>query len=37
MISTDSGAWVLQQQEEGKVYLRATVTGAEVESDPDRT
>ena len=36
MISTDSGAWVLKQQEKGKVFLRATVKGAKVESDPDR-
>ena len=36
MISTDSGAWVLKQQEKGKVFLRATIEGAKVESDPDR-
>ena len=37
MISTDSGAWVLQPEEKGKVFLRATITDANVESDPDRT
>ena len=37
MISTDSGAWVLQPEEKGKVFLRATITGANVASDPDRT
>jgi len=26
MISTDSGAWVIQESEKGKVYLRATLT-----------
>ncbi len=36
MISTDSGAWVLRAKEKGKVFLRATVKGAKVESDPDR-
>lgn len=28
MISTDSGAWVLQLKEKGRVFLRATITGA---------
>jgi hypothetical protein len=37
MISTDSGAWVLQPQEKGKVFLRATIKGEKVDSDPDRT
>jgi hypothetical protein len=37
MISTDSGAWVLQAQEKGKVFLRATIQGKKVESDRDRT
>ncbi len=37
MISTDSGAWVLQPKEKGKVFLRVTIKGAKVESDPDRT
>lgn len=37
MISTDSGAWVLTAEEKGKVFLRATLTGKPVESDPDRT
>lgn len=36
MVSTDSGAWVLRPKEKGKVFLRATVKGAKVESDPDR-
>ncbi len=36
MISTDSGAWLLQAQEKGKVFLRATIKGEKVESDPDR-
>lgn len=35
MIATDSGAWVLQSQERAKVFLRATVAGAEAEPDPD--
>jgi hypothetical protein len=37
MISTDSGAWVLQAREKGKVFLRATITGEKVGADPDRT
>ena len=37
MISADSGAWVLAADEKGKVFLRATLKGAMVESDPDRT
>ena len=37
MISTDSGAWVIKAEEKGKVFLRATLTGKQVESDPDRT
>jgi len=37
MISIDSGAWVLAADEKGKVFLRATLTGPLVESDPDRT
>jgi hypothetical protein len=37
MIATDSGAWVLAAEEKGKVFLRATIKGAKVESDPDRT
>lgn len=27
MVSTDSGAWIIQPSEKGKVYLRATLTG----------
>jgi hypothetical protein len=27
MVATDSGAWVIQQSEKGKVFLRATLTG----------
>lgn len=34
MISTDSGAWVLQKSERGKVYLRATLTGAKPSKPP---
>ena len=37
MISTDSGAWVIKEEEKGKVFLRATLTGKQVESDSDRT
>src|SRR5262245_15481671 len=37
MVSTDSGAWVLKPEEKGKVFLRATLKGEKVESDPDRT
>ncbi len=33
MIATDSGAWVLKQEEKGKVFLRVTVEGEKVESD----
>lgn len=33
MISTDTGAWVLQQKEKGIVFLRVTVKGAKVETD----
>ena len=31
MVSTDSGAWVIQEPERGKVYLRATLTGEKTE------
>jgi hypothetical protein len=37
MIATDSGAWVLQSQEKGKVFLRATIKGTKMDADPDRT
>ncbi len=37
MIATDSGAWVLQPRDKGKVLLRATIKGEEVKGDPDRT
>ena len=37
MILTESGAWILQPKEKGKVFLRATIKGAKVDSDPDRT
>ena len=37
MISTDSGAWVIKAEVKGKVFLRATLTGKQVESDPDQT
>ena len=32
MVATDSGAWVIQENEKGNVYLRATVTGEKIES-----
>jgi hypothetical protein len=37
MISTDSGAWVLTSEEKGKVFLRATIQGNKLDSDPNRT
>jgi hypothetical protein len=37
MISTDSGAWVIQAEEKGKVFLRATIKGTKAAADPDRT
>lgn len=33
MVSTDSGAWVLADSENGKVYLRATLTGEKGEPE----
>lgn len=36
MISTDSGAWVLKQQEKGKVFLRVTIKGEKVEPEDDQ-
>ena len=36
MISTDSGAWVIEPKEKGKVFLRATIKGAKVEPDLER-
>ena len=36
LIATDSGAWVIQPEEKGKVFLRATIKGAKEESEPDR-
>jgi hypothetical protein len=32
MVATDSGAWVIQENEKGNVYLRATLTGEKIES-----
>src|SRR5437762_3513649 len=32
MVSTDSGAWVLEDAEKGKVFLRATVTNEPIET-----
>jgi hypothetical protein len=29
MVSTDSGSWVIQEEENGKVFLRATLIGTE--------
>lgn len=37
MISTDSGAWVLTNEEKGKVFLRATLEGEKAESDSNQT
>jgi hypothetical protein len=34
MISTDSGAWVIQPEEKGKVFLRAKLKGDKLNSDP---
>jgi len=31
MVAADSGAWVIQENEKGKVYLRATLTGEKIE------
>ncbi len=31
MVATDSGAWVIQENEKGKIYLRATLTGENIE------
>ena len=31
MVTADSGAWVIQENEKGKVYLRATLTGDKIE------
>jgi hypothetical protein len=31
MVATDSGAWVIQENEKGKIYLRATLTGGKIE------
>lgn len=33
MISTDSGAWVIQEAERGQVFLRARIVGDRVEGD----
>jgi hypothetical protein len=34
MVATDSGAWVIQQSDKGKVYLRATLTGDKPAAPP---
>jgi hypothetical protein len=31
MVAADSGAWVIQKNEKGNVYLRATLTGEKIE------
>jgi hypothetical protein len=31
MVAADSGAWVIQENEKGNVYLRATLTGEKIE------
>src|SRR5215813_10092658 len=31
MVATDSGAWVIQENEKGKIYLRATLSGEKIE------
>jgi RNA polymerase sigma factor (sigma-70 family) len=33
MVATDSGAWVLKPEQEGKVFLRATVSGKKQDGD----
>ena len=33
MISTDSGAWVIQELDRGKVFLRARIVGDKVKGD----
>ena len=35
MVAADSGAWVIQEKEKGKVYLRATLTGEKIEPSYD--
>jgi hypothetical protein len=35
MVATDSGAWVIQENEKGKIYLRATLTGEKIEPSYD--
>jgi hypothetical protein len=35
MVAADSGAWVIQEKEKGKIYLRATLTGEKTESSYD--
>ena len=35
MVAADSGAWVIQENEKGKVYLRATLTGEKIEPSYD--
>ena len=34
MVSTDSGAWVINESERGRVYLRATLTGEKSDGTP---
>jgi hypothetical protein len=34
MVSTDSGAWVIQESERGRVYLRATLTSEKPSAPP---
>ena len=31
MVATDSGAWVIQENEKGKIYLQAILTGEKIE------
>ena len=33
MISTDSGAWVIEDSQRGRVFIRATISGERVEGD----
>jgi hypothetical protein len=35
MVAADSGAWVIPENEKGKVYLRATLTGEKIEPSYD--
>jgi len=36
MIATDSGAWVIESHEKGKLFLRATITGGKTDLKSQR-